>query len=347
MRRDVMSLDASLTRPWPARRFAQLAISLAGAFLTVCVTANLLIDPYGVFGTRLLPSHISTNYRHFTYARYLRERATIDTIVLGSSRVGLAFDPATVEAALPGRRVAQFWAQAGTVSDALPIVRAVMRDRERGLTRVDTAILVLDLQLLGTNVSPFGRFTRHHPAVTGESSALYYISYLFHLDYNQMLRKLRHSRTIGARDINLFRDTVPPGQPYILDAHPPPVEQADIMARPDTERHLAELGELVAFARARGLRLEIILPPIAPDDLRRIDPPSLSAAVARIRRLTPVWSFDLPAWLAGDPSLWLDLNHYSPRIAAMMLARVFGTDRAPAPTGFGVPLAQVTPAAGG
>jgi hypothetical protein len=63
---------------------------------------------------------------------------------------------------------------------------------------------------------------------------------------------------------------------------------------------------------------------------------------AELNRLTPIWDFASPPWLADDPRYWLDISHFSQAVGTMMIERMF-LGRSSVPPDFGRLRPQVAP----
>ena len=49
----------------------------------------------------------------------------------------------------------------------------------------------------------------------------------------------------------------------------------------------------------------------------------VEALTEKLNRLTPIWDFSSPRWLADNPSYWVDFSHFSDAVGVMMLDRMF------------------------
>jgi len=61
----------------------------------------------------------------------------------------------------------------------------------------------------------------------------------------------------------------------------------------------------------------------------------VSSVLGDLRRITPVWYFGSPRWLARSPDYWADVSHFEPPIGRMMLERALGGAMPGIPQGFG------------
>jgi hypothetical protein len=95
-----------------------------------------------------------------------------------------------------------------------------------------------------------------------------------------------------------------------------------------------DFKKFVLLCRNNGIQLTVAFNPLQEINALSFEPGHLEAMVQRINQLADVWDFSAPAWLARDPSYWLDNSHFKPEIAAMMLERMFGNG-AGVPADFG------------
>ncbi len=59
------------------------------------------------------------------------------------------------------------------------------------------------------------------------------------------------------------------------------------------------------------------------NNLERYPVGSLEALTEELNRLTPIWDFASPPWLANNPGYWLDYSHFSSAVGTMMINRIF------------------------
>src|SRR5262245_14092532 len=120
-----------------------LVLSAAGALLFLAViAANVIIDPQGVFGTGLLPRSANANTRYLSVAEYQSAPDRYDGIVFGSSRA--AFPLGELSRHMNGARFLTFAVSLGTLTDHLPMLEFVVRDKTRRSERLRAAFLLLD-----------------------------------------------------------------------------------------------------------------------------------------------------------------------------------------------------------
>lgn len=199
---------------------------LLSFFLTVGV--NVLVDPFGVFGTKLLPYEFQINQK-IVKTNYLRKHhKAYDSYLFGSSRVG-TIDPKVFEAYLPG-----------TSFYNMTLTNANLYDYEKNLEYFiahNYTIKHLFIQLDIQHMNVFGPYLhdalmRPDPEVAGLRWYSTYRDFLFGF-YPFNVRKklyqnyLGHSRTLRP-------------------------EKSGMWQRPDKEERITQLGceKFVASNRA-------------------------------------------------------------------------------------------------
>jgi hypothetical protein len=344
-------MSFSITSSEPAlkmRRYAITAIALAGAWLAATMAANFLIDPQDVFGTHLIRTHLDANARYAAWRDYQAAPERYDAALFGSSR-GSMFDRALLAQQLGVQAVARFSLPFGLMTDHLPALEFLLRDKAARGERLKAVFLVLDADLFGTapwtnlNIDSF-----LPPQLSGESRFRFWWRYLTAFQPKQWridLLGLADAAPAGQRRPEALRirlaaaGLVPPPLWRIAQVLAPVAntsveETSGPQSRPDLVHQLALLTRFVALCRAHEVRLIVAFSPLNRQNVRDDQAPDNARVVDAVARLTPVWDFDRPAWLSARADLWLDVSHYSTAVATMMTQRIFGTPTS-APADFG------------
>ena len=347
MSSSITSSEPVLTRP----RYAIAVIAIACAWLAATMAANILIDPQDVFGTHLIRTHPNANARYAALRAYQAAPARYDAVLFGSSR-GNLFDLKLLAGQLGVQGVARFSVPFGLLTDHLPALEFLLRDKAARGEQLKAVFLVLDADFFGkqpwTNIN-IDSFLP--PQLSGESRFRFWWRYLTAFQLKQWrsdLRGLGESRPVPAPDAMRTRlaaaGLVPlrPFGPIGARASQPLTPVADTSAegtsgpeiRSDVAHQLGLLARFVALCRALDVRLIVAFSPLNRQNVGDDQAPDNARIVDQVARLTPVWDFDRPAWLSDRPDLWLDLSHYSTAVATMMTQRIFGAPTS-APADFG------------
>src|SRR3954451_11673454 len=153
---------------------------LAGTFgiLAATMVINYALDPQYVFGTPLIRQDENANFRFHRVRQYQAQRDQIDGLLFWSSR-GRAFDPDLVARKIGAHAVAKFDVTAGMITDHLPALEYVLRDKAVRGEKINTALLLIDLDSFGklpaTNVN-IDSFLP--PELSGEHPARFWWRYL-------------------------------------------------------------------------------------------------------------------------------------------------------------------------
>jgi hypothetical protein len=331
------------------RRYAITAIALAGAWLAATMAANFLIDPQDVFGTHLIRTHLDANARYAAWRDYQAAPERYDAALFGSSR-GSMFDRALLAQQLGVQAVARFSLPFGLMTDHLPALEFLLRDKAARGERLKAVFLVLDADLFGTapwtnlNIDSF-----LPPQLSGESRFRFWWRYLTAFQLKQWrsdLHRLADAALPARPGPQALRSRlaaaglVPVWPPGPIAPRPTPVADTSLEEtsapeiRSDLAHQLGLLARLVALCRANGVRLIVAFSPLNRQNVRDDQAPDNERIVDQVARLTPVWDFDRPAWLSDRPDLWLDFSHYSTAVATMMTQRILGAPTS-APADFG------------
>jgi hypothetical protein len=344
-----------------SRNFSLAMIVGFGLLFAGTVFANVFVDPQGVFGNDPAGRE-NPNWRYLKFKSYQREAAQIDGLVFASSR-GNSLDNELLANRSGNRHILSFSVPYGLVTDHLPFLRYVLRDKKDRGERLKSVLLLLDIDLFGkpawtnNNIDAF-----LPPALTGESSFRFWWRYLTAYQYGNWRDSLR-LRNRTADRIN--QAVVVSTEPLMAGLTPTIIRQATLSGvitasseatgrmaaegalaaahrsrqswnarRPDLERQVSYLKQIVKLCQDNGVMLTIATSPMVRANLDGYPPGELEALTAELNQLTPMWDFSSPPWLADDPKYWADISHFSRAVGTMMIDRMFGGDST-SPTDFG------------
>jgi hypothetical protein len=331
-----------------ARRYVIATIALATLWLAATMAANILIDPQNVFGTDLVRTHLNANARYQALRDYNADPDRYDAVQLASSR-GNPFDRTLLAEQLGVGAVANFSVPFGLLTDHLPVLQFLLRDKAARGRHLKAVFLVLDADFFGkqpwTNVD-IDSF--QPPPISGESPLRFWWRYLTAFQLKHWMSDLRAQAAAksaagrgpsvsGASMTAAGLFPVPPGsvaaglRPLVATALE---ETSGPEIRSDLAHQLALLARFVALCREHDVRLVIAFSPLNRQNVGDDQAPDNERIVDEVARVTPVWDFGRPAWLSDRADLWLDFSHYSTAVATMMTQRIFGTATT-APADFG------------
>jgi hypothetical protein len=334
-----------------ARTYVVAAIAMASAEFVATMAANVLIDPQGVFGTDLFNPVMAPNVRYLAAQAYEAAPDRYDGVLFASSR-GEAFDRELLAGRLGVRAVADFSVPDGLMTDHLPTLEFLLRDKAARGLRLTAAFLLLDADLFGTqpwtdnNIDSF-----LPPEISGESRWRFWWRYLTVFQFTNWRRYIDRALANRAANAHGAQRSGPKLaaagfmaiQPREDAAgRPSPVVKSSIQEaagpriRPDLAHQLGLFARFVALCRENQIRLVVAFSPLNRQNEYAGDAqaPDNERVVGAIARITPVWDFGRPAWLSDRRELWYNAFHYNRAVGNMMLQRIFGEDTA-APADFG------------
>jgi hypothetical protein len=322
-----------------SRSYVIAAIAIAFAGLFAVMAANVLVDPQGVFGTGLFVPVANPNLRYLDLKAYKTTPDRYDGVLFASSR-GEAFDTDLLAQRLGVRAVANFSVPDGLMTDHLPELEYLLRDKAERGANVTAIFLLLDADLFGTrpwtddNIDSF-----LPPEVGDESRWRFWWRYLTVFQFTNwrryISRALATSRS-GAHQPRTFAPLEATADQLAGAVNSSEQNAAGPPIRPDLAHQIGLLRRFVALCRENKIKLVVAFSPLNArneyaGDAQMQDNERIVAIVADI---IPVWDFDRPAWLSQRPDLWNDVFHYKSVVANMMLQRIFGGETT-APPDFG------------
>jgi hypothetical protein len=325
------------------------AFGLFGATMAI----NFVLDPQYVFGTPLTRDDDNANYRYHRVRQYQAQQERVDGLLFSSSR-GKAFDPALTAQKMGASTVAKFDVTAGMITDHLPALEYVLRDKTARGEKIRTALLLIDVDFFGklpaTNVNIDGFLP---PELSGEHPARFWWRYMTVFQFRMWRGIIAYRMRGGDRADKSSERTLPPppGEfraeaqmiPASLMIHAaaagPAAPRLLVTTRPNLAAHLALVARFVALCQTHGIALTVATTPMRADAASLHDPDDLRDVVRRLSEIVPIWDFAAPRWLAADIGYWDDPSHFTPAVAALMLERMYGPNP---PADFGI-LRQARP----
>jgi hypothetical protein len=236
------------------------------------------------------------------------------------------------------------------ITDHLPALEYVLRDKAARGEKVRAALLLIDVDTFGklpaTNVN-IDSFLP--PELSGEHPARFWWRYLtvfqFRMWRGIVAYRLRGgdraatepkssrfdpSRLVTAR---FGPPALAPASRALLVADDIPGARLLVATRPNLLAHLGMVARFVGLCRDNGIQLTVATTPMRADALSLHDPADLRNVVARLSEIVPIWDFAAPLRLSTDIAYWDDPSHFKPAIAAMMLERMSGSNE---PSDFGI-----------
>jgi len=336
-----------------ARSFALSVIIGASLLLGSTLCANVLTDPQGVFGVEVIARSADPNWRYLLFKQYQRNASLTDGIIFGSSRAAY-IDGAAFSDRIRSPQVLRFAVPYGLITDHLPLLQYVLDDKRARGEQLKSVLLLVDLDLFGktpwtnTNINAF-----LPPAVGGESAVRFWWRYLTAFQYRKWRDSVRRrsqdavSRQSEATEKDaLVRQSAIVALPVIAIGGDRGASRSiqtaasgqladDAVAlshrgrkswnaeRPDLARQISYLAEFVEICRSNNVALTVATSPMSRANMEGYPDGELEALTERLNRLTPIWDFSSPEWLADNPNYWADFSHFSDAVGLLMLDRMF------------------------
>lgn len=322
-----------------ARRYTLILIAGAFTLLASTVVANVVTDPEDVFGTKMFPPTKNLNHRNQKFLAYKMSARSVDALLFASSR-GNFFDDKALSQKMGATNVFNAAVAYGLISDHLPLLEYVLRDKKAHGERLKAVLLMLDADFFGkppwtqSNIDSF-----LPPELSNESAARYWLRYLTVFQFRHWRDVIRGTDGVSVTQ-QFFAEPVTVGQadagaaaPLRMTPRFTTYRRSFNSTRPDFERQIRQLGRFVALCREHGVDLRIAISPAIVENLRLHEPGVLAGIVDKISRTEPLWDFTSSA-VSVERGYWADFSHYNHRAATMILDRIYGGSEVV--SGFGV-----------
>ena len=136
-----------------SRRFAIFLIGGAFVLFISTLAANVILDPEQVFGTGLNSHTVNINERVLRLRQYQRQAESVDGLLFSSSR-GNLLDPNHLKKGMGLSHFASASMSYGMVSDYVPLLEYVVRDKATRSVKLKHVFLLLDVDFFGRRPGP-------------------------------------------------------------------------------------------------------------------------------------------------------------------------------------------------
>ena len=334
-----------------ARTFSLILITGGFLLFASTMTANVLLDPEGVFGTDLFPHSVNWNERNDSLRRYKKNSSATEGLLFSSSRGGY-LDPDLLATNMGVTHLLSLAVSYGMLTDHLPILEYILRDKAARGQHIKAILLLIDLDFFGkqpwtnSNINSF-----LSPELTGESPVRYWWRYLTAFQFRlwrdvvraELASRREKSNPVGPAEavgrVNKVGSTPIPAagvRPGALDALAlQGFRRSWNSLRPDLDNQLSMLDRFVSLCRDNGVQLTIAASPMIRENLDLHEPGMIDALAERISKIAPLWDFNSPPLIASRNEYWVDVSHFDSAAGKMMIDRMFGDSDVHVPAGFG------------
>lgn len=326
-------------------------LGLAAAALAACLAGwmllNLIVDPFGVFGDRVLgwwSYDMSFNSRTAKFSYLEQHHEEFDSYVIGGPSAG-AWSTETLDRYFDGR----FYNLALSGND--------MRDVEQyvrwlvGHYEVKNLVLSVTVDNARAHAGDDRAITEAMPCqLDGSSSLAYYIRYLFADSYyglNKLMKmgkdgivpsfSDRFDADTGAIDYS-DRDVEAIGAGSLEDYLESNPAFTDLPASTPLlwqQECISSVAAIRDLCEEAGVNLVVVAAPVYYDYLSRFSRKEVEEFFSALARVTPYWDFTSSS-LSRDPRYFYDPASFRSHVGEMMLARIFDDGSVYRPRDFGV-----------
>ena len=306
---------------WSKRCLALLVV--AGATMPAI---NVLVDPFDLFETGVVPAGPYTNQRFHHTRNLLANPDRHNVLLLGTSIMGIV-QPGTVEAIVPGARAYNAGFFLATASDLALLVRRL----QAGNALPRNVVIGIDPYLFAPPPENLSYEFRFPWSVAGESQSTWWFDALFASSLSQSATKLIDVASPVPSIVFDFKSgsyTLPEAERFRQDN---PQAHAAKVFKPLSAGHepafdpaqLNALVDLVRQLRESGVNVRCFIHPMNKVVLQSQSPQALLRSELIKSRL-PLDLLDLSSMpgVSDAASYWYDMKHYRPEAAAIVLERV-------------------------
>lgn len=317
----------------------------------VCTAAfaafNALVDPFGVFGDKLLDWYgydMTMNPRVAKVAWLEQHHENYDSYVIGSSKVSSI--PVDELNEYTGASFYNMTWYGGGLWDEQRMIWYLLEHYE-----VKNIVLALDPSIAVEYRDDTDDLKQQmHCKVDGTSALQFYGSYLF-CNPTYALDKLSAYLERGflqtpdsvylpetgvynkqRRDASPINDLA-----SYLDFEPGPfTDKVGTVSLPYIQESVDAIRDIKARCDAAGVNLTVIWSPLSDEELGSYRREEVEELLLGVAQVTDSWNFLGYGSVQCDPRYYYDNHHFRNCVGTMMLARIFGNEEIYVPEGFGV-----------
>jgi len=324
--------------------------SIVAFTITVLATANLIIDPYGIFNTRVLPIAVEPSTYFNKIKQLEKNRGHYNGFMLGSS--GIGFTPTEyIERYLPGVRVYNLWVSSATQYENLKHVQYLIK------RQAPKAIyLQVDMEFaLAEHRHGSAMYARKlHPLVEETSLPLYLFGYLtiFPLDRirDKLVANIRGQVQSTLTDFDGTGSVRADAQEALIRADGPayvrnsPQFQANpgprFVSGRQTSRNIRALAAIHELCAQHGIKLIVFIHPESRVSMDKFLLPDYLAFLRQLASVTDYWDFSGYNSVTTDDTMYYEPGHYRPVVSRLIAAKIFNDRSIAVPADFGTWVTQ-------
>lgn len=293
------------------------------------VLFNVFVDPYEIFGIVSYRGGFAPNERFNKVDYLLAHSEKYDSFIVGSSVMG-QFNPRLLELKRPGQRAYNLSFLRGTPAEALDTLRTLQANG----VRIKEIVMGIDVFPFIESSEYVEPFRRPHPAVSGESVASFYLSYVFTSGLVQGINRLSHAfepqpkiafdlRGTGEYRLLSYDREILKDQSSFIKRQMAPIADAKRAKFVWVQKRFDELQALKEWLAAGGIRAEFFIHPLHHSTLDLIEQASLTEFRSRVVSiLGPVPDYSRTDRITHDDRNYYDRKHYRPFVAEEILGQI-------------------------
>ncbi len=329
-----------------ARKWLAIWLVLVSSAIFSVGLLNYAVDPFGVFGTKILREPFAVNRRYVKMEYLIHHKKDYNAFMIGSSRIGTTY-PFDLERYLPGSSFYNMAAASANLYDDEMTIRYLLEN--------DFDVKYIYLQIDLSHVYAYGQSRndyqrKYHPYVNGESSALFYLNYLTILPVKSIAGKVLinlsqdydmiedaqtgmrfNIRRISARSENQ--------EAYVRHEHSfqrKNSRRAFVLDDPRSLNGIAAFERIVKMCRESNVNLIVFTTPHNHIMMDTFNLEQTSWFVQALVQMHPIWYFSGYNSVTVNDLNYFESSHYTPDVGRMITARIFADDSVNIPDDFGI-----------
>jgi len=305
------------------------------SIISIIFTVNYLIDPFDIFGTKILKQQNQLNER-FVKIEYLKKNHhKFNSYIFGSSRVGVT-NPKIIENYIKGSKFYNFTLSQANLYDYVIHLEYFIRNNYT----VNNLYLQIDpytMRLYGHDKSNY--MNKIHPDVIGSSKSKFYLEYLSgyfpqnikgklsvnflqeqESDLNYNIKLGMWSKPVSDKKIAMNSKL------YIKNEKTFHEKTSRYNGEACLDKTIKDLEKIVVLSKKNHINLYLFITPINKILMNKIKIDSYFNFLRKIVTISDFYNFSAYSSVTNNHSNYYEAGHYLPHVSEYIAARIFNNN---------------------
>jgi AraC-like DNA-binding protein len=311
-----------------SKKYIKLTLLFASIIILANVLINIIIDPFGIFGTKILPKSYQPNER-FIKIEYLKSNHNkYDSYIFGSSRVGV-YQPSWVQEYIPSKWY-NFTLSGANIEDYLLHLKYFIKQKYE----IKNLIIQIDLDSIAQySHSSSDYLFKYHYDISGTNMLKYYQEYSMIFPIKNFSEKIKFNLHPDEREYSIVtgawkrvdKDRYIVKNPSLHNKLPIFSQNLKVVENINSkfDTIIDSLKEITQIAKNNNINLYIFTTPHHKSMTKSFSFHSIEQFYLAISKFTTFYSFSQINEITSNNLNYYEISHYRPMVAKLVLKSIF------------------------